>query len=102
MRRVMVRYKVKPEQSERNAELVRAVYAQLQDEQTPGIRYSTMRLEDGVTFVHLAETKAGTNPLAALAAFAEFQSEIAARCDEPPVVSELELIGSYGPMSLQG
>jgi hypothetical protein len=66
MRRVMVRYRVKPEQTERNAELVRAVYAQLQDEQTPGIRYSTMRLEDGVTFVHLAETEAGKNPLAAL------------------------------------
>ena len=101
MRRVMVRYRVKPEQSERNAELVRAVYAQLQDEQTPGIRYSTMRLEDGVTFVHLAETEAGKNPLAALDAFAEFQREIGERCDESPVVTEVEMIGSYGPMSLQ-
>jgi hypothetical protein len=101
MRRVMVRYRVKPEHSERNAELVRAVYAQLHDEQTPGIRYATVRLEDGVTFVHLAETEPGSNPLAALDAFAEFQREIAARCDEPPVVAELEVIGSYGPMSLQ-
>lgn len=56
MRRVMVRYKVKPEHVQRNGELVRAVYAQLHREKTPGIRYATFKLDDGVTFVHLAET----------------------------------------------
>jgi hypothetical protein len=95
MRRVMVRYKVKPEHAQRNAELVRAVYTQLQREETAGIRYATFKLDDGVTFVHLAETKDGANPLGTLAAFAEFQSDIAARCDEPPQVAELEEIGSY-------
>jgi hypothetical protein len=98
MRRVMVRYKVKADQAERNAELVRAVYTQLQREQTPGIRYATFKLDDGVTFVHLAETDDGANPLGTLSAFAEFQSDIAARCDEPPRVAELEEVGSYAAM----
>jgi hypothetical protein len=101
MRRVMVRYKVKPEHVQRNGELVRAVYAQLHREKTPGIRYATFKLDDGVTFVHLAETEDGANPLGALAAFQEFQSDIGARCDEPPVVAELEEIGSYPAMSFR-
>jgi hypothetical protein len=95
MRRVMVRYRVKPEQVQRNSELVRDVYAQLHKENTPGIRYATFKLDDGVTFVHLAETEEGSNPLGSLSAFKEFQSDIADRCDEPPQVADLEEIGSY-------
>ena len=56
MKRVMVRYKVKPDQAARNEELVRAVYAELHDREPSGIRYATFKLDDGLTFVHLAET----------------------------------------------
>jgi hypothetical protein len=97
MRQVMVRYKVKPEQVERNEELVRAVYEELHRTQPDGIRYATMKLDDGVSFVHIArtETEDGQNPLSKLAAFARFQENIGDRCDEPPVVVGLEEIGSY-------
>jgi hypothetical protein len=95
MRRVLVRYKVKPEQVERNEQLVRAVYEELHRMDPPGLRYATFRLEDGVTFVHIAETEGARNPLPRLDAFKEFQRDIEERCDEPPVVTELSEIGSF-------
>ena len=64
MRRVMVRYEVKPERAAENEELVRAVYEELARTAPEGLRYATFRLDDGVSFVHLAETEDGHNPLA--------------------------------------
>jgi hypothetical protein len=97
MKRVMVRYKVKPDQAARNEALVRAVYDELHRAEPAGLRYATFKLRDGVSFVHLAstETEDGHSPLSELQAFKEFQDGIADRCDEPPVVSELSEIGSF-------
>jgi hypothetical protein len=60
------------------------------------LRYATFRLEDGTTFVHVAESESATSPLNEVDAFQAFQKEIADRCEEQPVVTETELIGSYG------
>jgi hypothetical protein len=95
MRRVMVRYRVKPHRVEENEELVRAVYEELSRTRPEGLRYATFKLEDGVSFVHLAETEAGQTPLSELTAFRAFQKEIADRCDEPPVVMKLDRVGSF-------
>jgi hypothetical protein len=78
MSRVMVRYKVKPACVSQNESLVRAVYDELHRTKPVGIRYATFQLDDGVTFVHLAslETDDGRNPLSALSAFQEFQSDL--------------------------
>src|SRR5918996_1641965 len=54
MRRVMVRYRLKPERVEENEVLVRAVYEELEGTRPEGLRYATFKLEDGVSFVHLA------------------------------------------------
>ena len=80
----MVRYRVKPEHVERNEELVRAVYAELHRRAPAGLRYATFRLDDGVTFVHIAEIDGEENPLAQIEAFADFTAHIEERCDEPP------------------
>jgi hypothetical protein len=48
-----------------------------------------------MTFVHVAEIESDRNPLGDLAAFAAFQQDIAARCDEPPVSAEFSEVGSY-------
>ena len=95
MTRVMVRYKVKPEQVARNEELVRAVYAELQHDEPAGLRYATFKLPDGVTFVHLADHDGSGSPLTELTAFKAFQAELRERCDEPPVLSELSEVGSF-------
>ena len=95
MRRVMVRYAVKPGQVAANEQLVRDVYEELARLRPEGFHYGTFRLEDGVTFVHLAVHEDGANPLAGVASFRRFQEQLRERCDEPPVVTELEEIGSF-------
>ena len=97
MKRVMVRYKVKPDRVAENEALVRAVYDELERTQPAELRYATFRLDDGVSFVHFstAETADGRSPLADVTAFKQFQENIRDRCDEAPVVTELQKIGSY-------
>ena len=97
MRRVLVRYRVKPEQVETNEELVRAVYEELGRTGPSGLRYATFKLEDGVSFVHIAsvDTADGHNPLGDVEAFARFQKDVAGRCEEPPVAAELREVGSF-------
>ena len=97
MKRVVVRYKVKPERVRENEDLVRAVYEELGAKRPAGLRYATFRAEDGVTFFHIAsvETADDTNPLTGLASFKAFQEKIKERCDEPPAAVSLSEIGSY-------
>jgi hypothetical protein len=95
MRHVMVRYKVNPERAAENEELVRAVYDELHRTEPAGLRYATFQLDDGVSFVHLASTEDGQNPLPQVEAFQRFQENIRDRCDEAPVVAQLREIGSF-------
>ena len=95
MYQVMVRYKVKPDRVDENEQLVRAVYEELSRTDPGGFRYSTFRLDDGVTFVHLAQSEHGRPPLGQVAAFQRFTEHIGERVDEAPVTSQIETIGSY-------
>ena len=97
MRKVLVRYKTKPEHADENQRLVEDVFSELASRDPGGVRYATFRLDDGVTFVHVAsiETEDGSNPLAETAAFKEFQRELGARCDEPPQALDAMVVGSY-------
>jgi hypothetical protein len=95
MRRVLIRYRLEPDQVERNEELVRAVYEELHRAAPSGFRYVTFKLEDGVTFMHISESEGEDSPLPGLASVQEFQREIADRCEEQPVFAELTEIGSY-------
>ena len=95
MRRVVVRYKAKEDRADENQALVENVFAELAATDPGGVRYATFRLEDGVSFVHVAIIEGDENPLGATAAFGEFQREIGDRCDEPPFAQEATLVGSY-------
>ena len=44
---VIVHYTVKPGQAARNEELIRAVYEELSMTKPAGLRYATVRLDDG-------------------------------------------------------
>jgi hypothetical protein len=95
MRQVMVRYKVKPERVADNERLVRAVYDELKALDPDGFHYATFKLEDGVSFMHLAFSEGERAPLPDLEAFRRFQEDIGERCDEPPVVIRLGEVGSF-------
>jgi hypothetical protein len=97
MRQVMIRYTVKPDEAEHNAELVRAVYDELHRANPSGMRYATFQVDDGVSFVHLhsADTAEAAQVLPGLPAFQRFQAGISDRCVEGPVVTHLREVGSF-------
>jgi hypothetical protein len=93
----VVRYTTKPDRAEENQGLVERVFGELDANAPAGIRYATFRLDDGVSFVHVAsvETDDGANPLSSTPAFAAFLDGIGDRCDEAPLASEATVVGSY-------
>jgi len=95
MRQVIVRYKVKPGQAELNEQLVKAVYEELRETKPAGFRYATFRLDDGLSFTHISFAEGDDNPLAHSKAFAKFTDNIADRCEIPPQVSEMHVVGNY-------
>ena len=95
MRQVMVRYRVKAGREAENEALVRAVYEELAGMEPEGFRYATFRFDER-SFVHFALIEGeGPGPLPGLAAFQAFTRDVGERCDEPPVVSDLQEVGSY-------
>jgi hypothetical protein len=92
---VVVRYTTRPETADENQRLVQAVYAELARNDPGGLRYATLRLADGVSFIHMALVEGEANPLDQTAAFKEFVREIGQRCVEPPVASGAEVVGEY-------
>ena len=70
MERVIVRYKLKPGRVEENERLVKAVYKELAELDPENFGYSTYKLEDGLSFVHIAQNNTnGKTPLSGLTAF---------------------------------
>ena len=96
MKRVMVRYRVKPDRVAENEKYVKAVFEQLNRERPAGLRYASFKLEDGVSFVHLVWVDGADDPLREVAAFGAFTAGIKSRCDEPPIAVNLTEVGSYG------
>lgn len=96
MKQTVVRYKTKPERAEENAQLIEAVFRELQAAAPEGVRYLALRLGDG-SFVHfvIAEPEKGAGPLQSLAAFRAFQSGIRERCLDLPAASEATIVGNY-------
>lgn len=99
---VVVTYTVKPEAVAEHVRLIEAVFEQLRAEQHDNIEYKVMRLDDGVSFVHVstADTSDGSNPLPKLAAFREFGKDSADRVATTPVPAAADIIGSYHPHRL--
>ena len=97
MKRLMVKYKVKSDRASENQQYVEQVFEELRRNSPVGLRYITFKQPDGVTFVHFAsiETESGENPLSNSPAFQAFQTGIRDRCEEPPVATDLEEVGSY-------
>ena len=97
MKKILVRYRIKSDKVAENEQLVKEVYKQLHEKQIEGLRYTTVKLEDGVTFVHIAhhESEQVSKELSSLPAFKKFTENINDRCDEVPLVSSVSIIGAY-------
>lgn len=97
MKRIIIRYKVKPDRTLENQAYIQKVFAELLSNSPAGLRYASFKASDSPTFFHIVsiETESGENPLSQSAAFKAFTANIADRCDEQPVATELEEVGSY-------
>ena len=84
----VIRYKTHPESADENERLIRDVFAELAEQQPPGLHYAAFRLGDGVSFLHVAVIDGATNPLSASAAFGKFQAGIQDRCVEGPAAAD--------------
>jgi hypothetical protein len=102
MKTIMVRYKTSEATADTNEALVRAVFEELRARAPGGIRYASYRLPDRVTFIHIASVEAREeHPLTSLPSFKAFQAHLKDRCVEPPVFTDLSVVGSYGGEALQ-
>ena len=95
---VMIRYKLRADQIERDAALLRAVYDELDATRPAGLRFASFALDDEASFASLVEFEAlpGSAPHHRLASFQRYRSTLDQRCVEPPVVTVLHEVGSYG------
>jgi hypothetical protein len=96
--RTVVRYRVHPGRGDENEALVRAVYEELDRARPAGIDYATLRLEDGVSFLHVATAGSGAM-LGELDAFRAFQAGVPERAEAPPEFASAKLIGDYRALS---
>jgi hypothetical protein len=79
-----------------NLRLIDAVFADLAAEQPDGLRnYTVSRLDDGVTFVHVAVIDGDANPLVNLTSFQAFSSTVSDRTIEPPVAVTGDVIAHH-------
>ena len=96
MKTIMVRYKTSVATGDANEASVRAVFDELRMRAPGGIRYASYRLADGVTFIHVASVESSEkNPLTSLPSFKAFQAQLKDRCVEPPVVTDVSIVGAY-------
>jgi hypothetical protein len=96
MKTIVVRYEAKPECVEENRHLIEKVFAQLDEMAPGGFGYTSLQLEDGVTFIHLVrETGSSDVALTDVPAFKEFVAHVADRCTVQPVAMAANVVGSY-------
>ncbi|ADD43940.1 nuclear transport factor 2 family protein [Stackebrandtia nassauensis] len=91
----VIQYRTLPEAADANEKLVADVFEQLAAEDPGGVRYVSLRLDDGVGFVHVVINEPGGTNLTELSSFAEFQREFSDRVPDGPTRSGAKLIGQY-------
>ncbi len=97
MRTIVVRYQAKADRAEENQRLIEAVFAELSEREARGFAYNVVRLEDGVSFIHIVTEHEvdDSDSLQAMPAFQAFVAQVADRCDIPPVAMSATVVGSY-------
>lgn len=97
MTTTVVRYEAKPDRADENQQLIEAVFAELEERAPEGFTYEVFRLEDGVSFIHVAIEHDVDEPdsLQDVPAFQAFVAEIADRCAVAPVATGATVVGGF-------
>ena len=92
----MVTYRVKEGRAEENSAYVREVMADLEARGTAGVTYSVYLLDDGVTFLHVADEEGDGGKLQVSEAFQRFTATLVEdRCATTPELHTMTLVGSF-------
>jgi hypothetical protein len=98
----MVRQKVKEESIEEGEAAVRDLFATLARVRPEGLRYASTRLGDSATFVILIELADGIeDPRNEIPQYASFLEQLKGWVDGPPVIEQLDVVGSYNLFETQ-
>ena len=82
--------------ADENQRLAEDVFRELEAMGATGFSYASFRLEDGVSFVHVAvEHGEAGDDLSAVPAFQRFTAGIGDRTDAPPVVRGTQIVGAH-------
>lgn len=98
MKTTVVQYRVKSERADENQRLIKAVFAELEEDEPEGFTYKVFRLDDGVSFVHVVIEHDGVDhpgSLQDVPAFQAFVANIAERCDTPPEARGATVVGGF-------
>ena len=91
---VTIAYRVRPERVAEHLALLGAVFDELGSTRPDGVRWDSYRLGDGTSFLDVASLRGGGR-LSRLGSWSAYRSTLDERCDEPPVLTELALLGRY-------
>jgi hypothetical protein len=92
----MVMYRVKDGRAEENSSYVREVMADLETRRTEGVTYSVYLLDDGVTFLHVAQEEGEGGAIQVSEAFQRFTATLFEdRCAATPELHTMTLVGRY-------
>jgi hypothetical protein len=92
----VVRQKVKDGSVEQAEAAARDLFATLDRVRPEGIRYASTRVADSSTFVALFELADGNeDPRPAIPEFRLFLEQLKDLVEGPPVIEQLEVVGSY-------
>src|SRR5262245_23959422 len=91
----LLRQKVKDETVDDAEAAVRDLFATLDRVRPEGLRYASTRVAGTSTFVILTELADGEDPRPAIPEFARFLERLKDWVDGPPVIEQLDVVGSY-------
>ena len=95
MTATMIRAQVKDECVAEAEAAARTMFAAINEARPDGVKYASTRAGDN-TFLVLIQLEGDENPLTAIPEFREFQAALPQYLAGPPVVEQLDVLGSYG------
>ena len=94
MTTTMIRAQVKDEYVADAEQAARTMFAAINASRPQGVKYASSRV-GGNTFLVLIQLDGEQNPLTAIPEFRDFQAALPGFLAGPPVVEQLDVLGSY-------
>jgi len=92
---VVIRYQLHPDQVEENLRLLDDVYREMHAVQPRDLSYTTIQLDDDLTFLAIVSGNAVPGVLTDLPAFQRYRGTLDQRCIHPPAMTQGRTIHAY-------